>query len=109
MNIGGLDRRITIQEQSTTVNDYGERAITWGTYAIVWASLERVRGASEKNSGEQVVSVQQVVFNIRNSSQVNELSGAHRVSYGGNIYEVLGVQEVGRNEQLRVVTSLILS
>jgi SPP1 family predicted phage head-tail adaptor len=104
MNIGALDRRITLQKPVTATNDYGEREVTWTGYATVWASIDRKPTASERISGEQVLSFQSVIFNIRYSSIVSILEASHRVSYNSKIYDVLGVQEVGRLEQLRVIT-----
>ena len=109
MNIGALDRRVILQQPTSTVNDYGERTVSWGTYATGWAAIERKPSASERNSGEQVVSFQSVTFTIRNSSQVELLSPSYRISYDSKIYEILGVQEVGRNEQLRVITELLVN
>mgnify|MGYP003116256247 CR=1 FL=1 len=109
MNIGALDRRVTLQEPDSTVNDYGERTVIWKTYATVWAAIERKPSASQRNSGEQLVSFQSVTFMIRNSSQVALLSPSYRISYDSKIYEILGVQELGRNEQLRVITELLVN
>jgi len=109
MNIGALDRRVILQQPTSVVNDYGERTVTWSTYATVWAAIERKPSASERNSGEQVVSFQSVTFMIRNSSQVALLSPSYRISYDGKYYEILGVQELGRSEQLRVVTELLVN
>tara|TARA_R110002020_G_scaffold42273_1_gene124085 strand:+ start:517 stop:846 length:330 start_codon:yes stop_codon:yes gene_type:complete len=107
MNIGSLDRRIVLQEPTTTVNDYGERTNSWGTLASVWASIERKSSASETNSGEQLVSLQSVTFLIRYSSVVAGLNMSHRVSYNSEYYNILAVQEVGRRDQLRIITELI--
>ena len=109
MNIGALDRRVILQQPTSVVNDYGERTVTWSTYATVWAAIERKPSASERNSGEQVVSFQSVTFMIRNSSQVELLSPSYRISYDGKYYEILGVQELGRSEQLRVITELLVN
>jgi len=109
MNIGALDRRVILQQPTSVVNDYGERMVTWSTYATVWAAIERKPSASERNSGEQVVSFQSVTFMIRNSSQVELLSPSYRISYDGKYYEILGVQELGRSEQLRVITELLVN
>ena len=106
MNIGALDRRIALQRPTTSTNDYGEREVTWNTYATVYAAIDRKPSASERVSGEQVLSYQSVVFNIRYSSTVSILEASHRVSYDSKIYDVLGVQEVGRADQLRVITEL---
>ena len=109
MNIGALDRRVILQAPRSTINDYGERVIDYITYATVWASIERKPSASQQTSAEQVVSFQSVTFMIRNSSQVALLSPSYRISYDSKIYEILGVQELGRNEQLRVITELLVN
>ena len=106
MNIGALDRRITLQRPTTSTNDYGEREVTWSTYATVWAAIERKPSASERVSGEQVLSYQNVVFLIRSSKSIGALEASYRVSYDSKIYDILGVQEVGRLDQLRVITEL---
>ncbi len=106
MNIGALDRRITLQKPVTATNDYGERVVTWTDYATVWASIDRKPTATERTSGEQVLSFQSVIFNVRSSKAIGILEASHRVSYDSKIYDVLGVQEVGRLEQLRVITEL---
>jgi len=108
MNIGSLDRRVIIQGPTSVINDYGERTVSWSTYATVWAAIERKASASQSNSAEQLVSFQSVTFMIRQSSQVALLSPSYRISYSGKIYEILGVQEVGR-EQLRVITELLVN
>jgi len=47
-----------------------------------------------------------VHFIIRYSSDVSGVRPSDRVSYNGDIYEIEGVQEIGRGEGLRIVTSL---
>ena len=106
MNIGALDRRVTLQRPVTTQNDYGERVAAWTTYATVWAAIERKPHAREQNSGEQMLSVQSVVFKIRYSTTVSILEASHRVLYDSKAYNVQGVQEVGRADTLRVITEL---
>ena len=107
MNIGGLDRRIDIQGAGITVNDYGERIETWTKLGTVWAAIERKPSASERNSGEQVVSFQSVVFIVRWSSEVSGYDITNRIVYSGNNYNILGIQEIGRRDQLRIITELI--
>jgi len=109
MNIGALDRRVGLEKPVTTANEYGERVATWTKYKTVWAAIERKPYAREAVSGEQNISFQSVTFIIRYSSEVAILSPSHRIIYNGDYYNVLGVQEVGRNEQLRVVTELHLN
>ena len=107
MNIGGLDRRIKIQNPAKQVNSYGERMITWNDYAEVWAQIERKPAAVEQNSGEQIVSVNKVVFNIRYSSTTKSTRAGYRINYDSKNYNILGVHEVGRQERIRLITEII--
>ena len=106
MKIGKLDRRITIQRATLTLNDYGERAETWGTLATVWAEVQYKVGGGESLQSDQVFSEQRVHFIIRYSSDVSSVRPSDRVSYNGNIYQIEGVQEIGRGEGFRIVTTL---
>ena len=107
MNIGGLDRRITIQKPTLSANAYGEREESWGTHVTCWAQIERKPAAVEQNSGEQIVSVNKVVFNIRYSKDSKDTKAGYRISYYSKIYNILGVHEVGRNERIRLITEII--
>lgn len=108
MNIGGLDRRINIQIAGVVFNTYGESVKTWSLFEEVWAQIERAPAAVEKNSGEQIVSVNKVVFNVRWSDRIDSVNPTYRISYGGKIYNILGVHEVGRKERMRIITELIV-
>ncbi len=101
-----MDRRITIQRATLSANPYGERAETWGTLATVWAEVQYKVGGREAVQSDQLYSRQPVHFIIRYSSDVSSVRPSDRVSYNGDIYEIEGVQEIGRGEGLRIVTSL---
>ena len=40
LSAGTLRKRITLQQQSLSVDSYGQQVITWTDVATVWASLE---------------------------------------------------------------------
>ena len=107
MNIGGLDRRIIIQNYATNTNLYGELMEVWQDYTTVWAQIERKPAAVETNSAEQMVSVNKVVFNIRYSSITKLVKPHHRVKHDDKYYNILGVHEVGRQERIRLITEII--
>lgn len=106
MNIGGLDRRITVEKITSTANDYGELVAAWHGYLTTWAAIDRKPYAREGSSGEQIISYQSVTFNIRYSAAAALIEPSYRINYSGKYYNVLGVQEVGRKDQLRIVTEL---
>tara|TARA_R110000850_G_scaffold266393_1_gene396696 strand:- start:107 stop:439 length:333 start_codon:yes stop_codon:yes gene_type:complete len=107
MIFGRMDRRIVIQRATLTTNNYGERAEAWGTLATVWADvLYKLGSGSESIQSEQILSKQPINFTIRYSQAVSGVRPSDRISYNGDIYQIEAVQEIGRNEGLRVVTTL---
>jgi SPP1 family predicted phage head-tail adaptor len=44
MNIGKLDKRITLQSRSATLDDYGQELNSWNNVATVWASIMPIGG-----------------------------------------------------------------
>ena len=42
MDIGKLDKRITIQSRSATLDDYGQELNSWVDVATVWANIRAV-------------------------------------------------------------------
>lgn len=106
MRFGAMDTRITIQRATLAVNAYGERAETWGTLATVWAEVQYKVGGGENIESDQVFSEQRVHFIIRYSSDVSGVRPSDRISYNSNTYQIEGVQEIGRGEGLRLITTL---
>ncbi len=101
-----MDRRISVERATLVTNAYGERVETWAALANVWADVSYKAGGSESIQSEQVFSEQRVNFTIRYSNAVSSLRTSDRVTYAGEIYQIEGVQEIGRNEGLRIVTTL---
>ena len=44
MKIGSLDKRITLQSRSATLDDYGQELNSWNNVATVWASIMPIGG-----------------------------------------------------------------
>ena len=102
-----MDRRIGIQRATLTANAYGERAETWATLATVWAEIQYKEGSGrEAVQSDQLYSSQPVHFIIRYSSDVSDIRPSDRVSYNGDTYQIEGIQEIGRREGFRIVTTL---
>ena len=105
MKAGELDRRIQIQENTTTTaDDAGEFVPVWAnlTGGAVWASLEDQPG-NETEEADQRVSVSRTVWIIRYLSTLDETM---RIVYGGKNYYIISIQEQGRKEGMRVITEL---
>jgi len=44
MDIGKLDKRITLQVRSATLDDYGQELNSWTNLATVWANIKPIGG-----------------------------------------------------------------
>jgi len=105
MNIGALDRYITIQyplesASSTT----GERTVTWTTLASVYATVNYPKGQGMDEGLEQGRETAQtpVEFVIWFRSDVTEKM---RVSYDNSYFGIERINKVGfRDEMLKLVT-----
>jgi len=107
MKFGQMDRRIVLQRATLATNAYGERVETWGTLATVWAQIQYKEGSGkEAVQSDQLFSSQPVHFIIRYSTDVSGIRPSDRVSYNGDTYQIEGIQEIGRAEGLRIVTTL---
>lgn len=93
MNIGKLDRLITIQ-QDTGSDSTGEHVPSWETYRQVWAGIKPKSG-SERYEAEMLTATNQVIFVIRYDSGVTE---AMRISYESEIYDIIHIAEAGRRQ-----------
>lgn len=92
MNIGRLDRKITIEQQTRATNSIGEYTSTWSTYHTAFANVQRGTG-NEKVEAEQVTATSKVKFKIRFFDGIDE---SMRISYNNNYYDITDIQELGR-------------
>lgn len=106
MNIGTLDRFITIQSPTETVSSTtGERAMTWTTFAQVWATVTYPISPLSGNEGLEQgreTAVTPVEFMIWFRTDINEKM---RISYDSSYFNILRINKVGgRDEMLKIVT-----
>tara|TARA_R100000654_G_scaffold55153_1_gene81390 strand:- start:1654 stop:1986 length:333 start_codon:yes stop_codon:yes gene_type:complete len=101
MRIGKSDRRITIQRYTTTANVYGERRLDYANFITVWAELMKTgEGMTERITTDQDMPVQRVRFKIRSSTDSRSIQANDRVVYDSKIYNIQGIEEIGREDQL---------
>ena len=111
MNIGFLDRRITVQVQSTANrNAYGEvppnNAYT--DVATVWAALDN-KSAMNTEIAEQESTINRVTWRVRSSALMRLVTPKYRIKYGSEYYNILAVQEVGRKRELHFISERLIS
>ena len=106
MNIGALDRYVTIEyplrSQSSTI---GEVTDTWTTLASVYATVTYPTSTTTRSEGNEQgreTTVTPVEFIIWWRTDVNE---SMRVLYDSEYYNIMRINKVGqRNEMLKLVT-----
>lgn len=106
MNIGALDRYITIQQQTTSQSSTtGEVTSTWGPLASVYATVNYPKSATTKTEGQELgreTASLPVEFVIWYRSDVTENM---RVLYDSTYFNIMRVNRVGkRDEMLKLVT-----
>ena len=103
MTGGNLDRRITIQEKTEVVASNGQRTLTWSTLISTWANPVEKDG-QEKTDNNNRSTKRMVNFRIRYRSTItNEM----RVLWEGKYYKIEDTKELGRQDGLMIITSLL--
>jgi len=103
MQIGKLDRRVTIESVTLAADGYGGQVETWALLATVWAQVVPLTGR-ELFQAQQVNAEAEARFRIRWRSDVTPKM---RIKHDGDTYEVLYVAEIGRREGLDIMTKAV--
>ena len=96
---GRMDRKITLQEPTTTTNAYGEETTTYADQPDTFANVRQQSSQEVFNGGK--VSEVEAVFTLRYRADV---TATWRISYDGDTYEIMGKpREVGRRRFLEIM------
>lgn len=98
LNIGNMDRRITIERETETVKPSGSVVKAWTHVATVWAEIVQ-RTASEFFTGYGEAENGSVIFRVRYHPGITT---ADRVSYAGKVYDLKEITELGRRDGLEL-------
>lgn len=94
MNPGRLNRRITVQQQSSVQDEVGQPVQTWADHANLWADV-RTQGGLEAIKAGGVTSTVRVSMRVRYATNV---TAGMRVLLDGIAYNITAVlpDEAGR-------------
>lgn len=103
MNIGRLNRRITIQKKETLIDENGFEVEEWADYKTVWASVKNING-KEFFQAQQAKSQASKKVTIRylkdlDSSLDPNVSLKYKIKYKNNNYNLIysdNIQEQNR-------------
>jgi head-tail adaptor len=103
MKIGKADRRVTLQQVSYTRNDYGEALKSYTTLITCWAELLKTGAIGESIKQGQDIAVKKLNFKVRSSADTRAITAGDRLLYDGESFDILGVEEIGRRDQLVII------
>ncbi|UXT48174.1 phage head closure protein [Agrobacterium tumefaciens] len=98
LNIGNMDRRITIERETETVKPSGSVVKAWTPVATVWAEVLQ-QSASEFFTGYGEAETGSVIFRVRFRPGITT---ADRVTYDGTAYGIKEIKEIGRRDALEL-------
>lgn len=104
MRAGRMNRKITIQQPTETLDSYNQPVASWSTYKTVWAEYLPKRGR-EYFAADQTVAEADAVFRIRYDSGVTRKM---RISFGGDYYDISGISEIGYKEGLEIAAQAVV-
>lgn len=94
MQIGKLDRRITLLARNQTRDSFGDAVEQFTPFADVWAQVIPDRGSEMMRNGDvQRQAIATVTFRVRWRA---DLKREIRIAWAGAIYDVTNVVELGR-------------
>lgn len=97
MNIGKLDRRVTLQARTMTRDETGARIESWETVSEIWAEYVANKGSEGPASdADRWQDSQQ--FRIRYRAGMT--STQYRLIHNGKTYNIIGITEEGRKTSL---------
>jgi len=88
MNSGRLRHRITIQNETTTISDYGESTRAWSDYVSLWSDVRDVK-QSEEVQADQVVAKSTHTIKIRHQAAINTTM---RVKWESRYFQIDGIR-----------------
>jgi SPP1 family predicted phage head-tail adaptor len=105
MEAGKLNKRITIQQQSTTQDSYGEAVNTWTTFATVWAAINPI-------IGKEFFASDIVNSKVTTKIRIRYLSGLlpkMRAVYGSKNYDIKAIMNIAeKNAQMLLMCEEVI-
>ena len=107
ISAGTLCQRITLQQQSPSVDSYGQQVLMWTDVATVWASLEPSVGR-ELLAAQAVRLDQPTTITIRWQPAFAQprAVAAMRAVYNGRVFNI---HSVGNEDERNVLLTLLAS
>lgn len=105
MRAGRRDRRVMIQTRTDTRAPSGEPIEGWADVGEVWAGKRDVRAGQRFGAAQIMAEVDTIFEMVRRPGGVELTPDTHRLVFGGRVYRIHGVAEIGRNKSIEVAAS----
>ena len=107
MKAGKLDKRITFQKKTKTLDEWGGDIFTWSDIGLpVWARKRPLRGR-ELVAAQAAQSEATDMYYCRYKS---DLTSADRISFNGKYYDIQSIIDIDeKNVELEITTKTGLS
>lgn len=102
--VGKLDRRIVLQDYTTSRTTYGEETKTYSDTATIWAAL-RFGSGNERMVADKSTVVGDVIFTIRFRSGITEKT---RISWDGNYWDIQHIAYLGRRQYIDLIATKVV-
>lgn len=107
MGAARYDRRIEIQSEGLTEDDFGAEVSGWTPLVTVWAGYEAGSAAEKREAVAQESASLAATFTIRYSQATKGIKPKlHRILFEGSIWDIEGVSE-GRDRRRELVLTAV--
>ena len=106
-NAGRRDRYITHRAETYGQDDYGQPTVSTTTDTNMWAEVIYAGSAGESMKAYQIYPERSVTFVVRHPNPTDDVAGLsisqdHVILFESREYEILGFEEIGRRDGLRI-------
>ena len=99
MDIGKLNRRVTIKEFVNLKDEYGGESGSWQNVKTVWTKIEEsLSGEVYENDQQKAVVSIKIVLRY-----LSWLTEKHRLSNGNHLYEINSIVNVNNGNYMNIV------
>ena len=104
MQAGPLDRRITIERATATLDGFGGESPVWSRLVVLWASVTPISDGERFRSDERAADIT-TRFVVRRSDLTKTIDAKDRIIFDGRIYQIYGVKEIGFRDGVEITAS----
>lgn len=102
MNIGDLNKRITIQKLTSTVNENGFPQEKWDNYITSWSSVSNLNGR-EFLAAQAIQAEKTIKFIIRYTENIDETM---RIFFKGKQYNITFIDDIKYSKTFMEIRAL---